>query len=206
MYKISRLIFLFAAIIAIMSLALMLFLKSQPKPEANISNIVSYQENTVAGDFVLTDQNGRLVDAKDFRGKFLLMYFGFTFCPDICPSSLSEIGKIIENLGSKADMLQPIFITIDPERDNATQLKSYFLEFNPRILPLTGSREQINAVADRFKVYYAIAPEDVNEKKNYMINHSSFYYLVDKEGKLLRVYAPNTSAEEMSKDIELYLN
>lgn len=206
MHKSTKYITIFALAIALISLAIIITLKSEPKPKALVSAIDNKKTLPIGSDFILKNADGVLIDSKELRGKYMLIYFGFTFCPDICPASLIEMTHAIEELGKRANKLQAIFITIDPLRDNPEQLKSYFKEFDSRILPLTGTKAEIDIVANNFKVYYAIAPESIDDKENYMINHSSFFYFLGPDGKMIKYYGPGTKAEDMAKDMSLYID
>jgi protein SCO1/2 len=194
-------------IIAIISLGIMTLVEVPTKTkvtEAGGGGIVPAGE-LVGGDFILHDVNGNIVDSKQFRGKYLLIYFGFTFCPDICPASLSEMGLVIDDLAQEANLLQPIFITIDPKRDTQAQLKEYFTHFNPAILPLTGSAEEIKQVATSFKVYYSVSHNTKNDPENYLVDHSSFFYFVGPDGRLIKYYTSKVPASDIATDILTYM-
>src|SRR5580704_5328718 len=131
----------------------------------------------VGGSFTLEDGSGKQVTDRDFRGKYMLVYFGYTFCPDVCPTTLSEVADALDRLGAKAESLQPIFITVDPARDTPAVMKQYAADFTPRLIGLTGSEEQIAKVAQAYRVYYAKhrmgpGPND------YAMDHSSVLYLM----------------------------
>ncbi|KNH04463.1 electon transport protein SCO1/SCO2 [Perkinsela sp. CCAP 1560/4] len=140
----------------------------------------------IGGEFELIDTNGNTVKSTDLRGKFLYIYFGFTNCPDICPAEMEKMSRVITQVDKRvgADKWQPIFITIDPERDTKEVLKDYLSDFNPRILGLTGSCEEIERLARAYKVYYAI-PEDNTNPDDYLIDHSIMMYLMGPDGKFV---------------------
>ncbi len=200
----TKLIAIVSVIIAMLSLGIMINVQVPEKPKAGISGMIS-APNGMGGDFTLHDMDGELVKSQDFRGRYMLVYFGFTYCPDICPSSLLEMSRVIKYLGEDASLLQPIFITIDPKRDTPKQLKDYFTHFDPAILPLTGSEKEIADVATQFKVYYAVTAKSKNDE-NYMVDHSSFFYLVGKDGVLIKYYNSKISAAEMASDILEQMN
>ena len=136
------------------------------------------------GPFTLQDGDGRSVSDSDFRGKFMLVYFGYTFCPDACPTTLSEVANALDRFGAKADHIRAIFITVDPKRDTAAVVKRYAAAFNPRLIGLTGSQEQIDKVAKAYRVYHVEhrtgpGPDD------YSIDHSSVLYLMGPDGKFM---------------------
>ena len=151
----------------------------------------------VGGDFTLTDAHGRRVSLRDFRGKLVLLYFGFVTCPDICPTDLAEIGKALRALGPKARDIQPIFITLDPPRDTQEILRAYVRAFHPRMIALTGSPDEIAAVAAAYKVFYEKVP--VAGASEYTIDHSAFTYLIDREGKYVGIYPPGTHYDRLAR-------
>ena len=106
----------------------------------------------IGGPFTLVDGTGRQITDRDFRGKYMLVYFGYTFCPDVCPTTLNEVAEALDHLGGKADRLQPIFITVDPKRDTPAVVKQYAAAFTPRLIGLTGSDDQISKVAQEYRV------------------------------------------------------
>ena len=122
---------------------------------AEIMDILMWNREPVGGPFELIDHTGKPRTERDFRGKLMLVYFGFTYCPDICPTDLQAIGQTLDKLGAEADSVQPLFITVDPERDTAQHLAEYVPMFHPRLIGLTGSAEAIRKAADAYKVYYA---------------------------------------------------
>jgi protein SCO1/2 len=149
----------------------------------------------IGGPFELVDTSGREVTDQTFRGKWMLVYFGYTSCPDACPTTLSEISLALDALGPLAPKVQPIFITIDPERDTPTALADYVKTFDPRIVALTGSTEQIAAAAKAYRVSYAkVATSDGG---NYLMDHSSIVYLMDPEGRLATFFPPDTTSERI---------
>ena len=202
-----KIILAVGVVIALVSLVVMITMTPSPKIKANQfkdEGIVNQNED-IGGDFVLTDIYGKIIDSKDFRGKLLLIYFGFTYCPDICPASLYEMTKALDELKGYNGEIQAIFITVDPQRDTKEQLKEYFDGFDKRILPLTGTVQETDAVAKKFRVYYAKAADDKRDTEHYLINHSSFYYLVSTDGMLIKYYPSGISGVDMGKDIGKYL-
>jgi protein SCO1/2 len=138
----------------------------------------------VGGPFSLIDQTGKHVTDKDFLGKYMLVFFGFTNCPDICPAGLQIMSAALEKLGHRADDVVPIFITLDPERDTPQKLAAYVKNFSPRLVALTGSPSDIAATAKAYRVFYQKVP-DGSDPKHYSIDHSSIFYLMGKDGSLL---------------------
>ncbi len=157
----------------------------------------------IGGPFALTDQNGNAVTEATFRGKFMLVYFGYTYCPDVCPTTLTDIGAAVDALGAAGDKVVPIFITVDPERDTPEHLKEYLGYFHPRFVGLTGTQEQVTAAAKAYRVYYAKAKSDgaATDALDYMMDHTSIVYLMGPDGKLKAHFPHGTSADAMAKKI-----
>jgi protein SCO1/2 len=137
------------------------------------------------------------------HGKLSLIYFGFTYCPDICPTSLQKLSAVIQTLDKYQIDVTPVFITIDPSRDTPALLKEYLGHFHAKFIGLTGTEEQIREVADLFKVFYARAKDAAATKGNYMLDHSSFIYLMDKNGRYMKHFYMSTTEEEMIEYIRI---
>ncbi|WP_119275137.1 SCO family protein [Taklimakanibacter deserti] len=152
----------------------------------------------VGGPFTLTDQNGKRVTDQDFRGKYMLIFFGFTFCPDVCPSELQVMSAALDQMGSEADKIQPVFITIDPARDTPEAMKVYVSNFHPRLIGLTGSEADIAAVAKAYRVYYAKAKGTENQT-DYLMDHSTILYLMGPDGKFVKHFTYGTEAKGLAE-------
>lgn len=161
---------------------------------------------SIGGPFTLTDQTGATVTDKTYDGSYRLIYFGYTFCPDACPTELGVMAQAIDALGSAGGKVLPIFITIDPARDTAQQLAGYVPLFDKRLVGLTGTPEQIAAVAKEYKVYYAKADQPGVDTKSYGMNHSSFVYLMDPAGKFLTVFSSDTDSDKMAAEIRRFMD
>lgn len=157
---------------------------------------------TIGGPFTLTDQNGRTVTDADFHGRYMLIYFGYTYCPDVCPTSLQVMADALDLLGPKADEITPVLITIDPQRDTSELLRDYVANFHPRMVGLTGTQEQIAAAAKAYRVYFAKAEQDGGV---YLMDHSSIVYLMGKDGSFLGHFGHNTPADKMAEGIRKHL-
>lgn len=155
--------------------------------------------------YLLQDSSGRAVSNQDFRGRFQLLTFGYTSCPDVCPTTLSEMAAVMKALGDDAKKLQPIFVTVDPERDSATVLKSYTALFDPRILGLTGSPELIRKTADNFKVRFEKVQEPGAPAERYVVDHSAGMYLLGPDGRFLAKFAYAMPVQELTRRIGDYL-
>lgn len=140
---------------------------------------------TIGGPFVLTSSDGTAVTDVTYRGKWLLLFFGYTSCPDVCPTTLNEIAGTLEALGAESARLQPIFITLDPARDTPAVMGKYTAAFDPRIVGLTGSSEQIAAVARQYGAY-AEQRKNGEGPDDYTIDHSTYIYIVDPQGQFVR--------------------
>lgn len=160
---------------------------------------------TVGGPFELIDGDGHAVTDRTWRGKYMLVYFGYTFCPDVCPTTLSAVADALDRLGPKAGQLQPIFITIDPKRDNQAAVKQYAAAFGPRMTGLTGTPQQIATAAKAYRVYYAehrtgTGPDD------YSMDHSSVLYLMGPDGRFVAPIRADQSGEEIARALEKLLS
>jgi protein SCO1/2 len=160
--------------------------------------LLSTGRAAIGGPFTLTDTTGRRRTEKDFAGKPMLVYFGFTNCPDICPSGLQTLTVALDKLGDKAERLTPLFITIDPERDTPQTLAAYIKSFHPRIQALSGSVEDVQAAIKTYRVY-AVKVPDASDPKRYNIDHSSFFYLMNAEGRYVKHFPHSTDAGTLAE-------
>lgn len=162
---------------------------------------------SLGGPWNLVDsRNGQRLSDVDFRGQYTLLYFGFTFCPDVCPEELVKLGNTLDVLDKDyADLptITPIMITVDPHRDTVEQLEKYRQDFHKRLICLTGSDEEIAQVTRDFRVYFSI-PED-KEGDDYLVDHSIFFYLMDRNGKLIDFYGKNFTSDELVTKISTAL-
>jgi protein SCO1/2 len=151
--------------------------------------------------FALADSEGRSRTTAEFRGKFLLVFFGFTSCPDVCPTTLSEVAQVMDDLGSEAGSVQPIFISIDPERDRRLGLADYTKAFHPMILGLAGNEAETQSAAASFKIFYA-READTSSPGGYTMAHSPGLYLIGPDGAWLRQFTYGTSAADILSDLQ----
>ena len=158
--------------------------------------------SAIGGPFRLVDQNGKTVTDADLKGKWSLIYFGYTHCPDACPTTLNEIAIALDDLGPKRDAVRPVFITVDPERDTPEVLKSYVTSFDAPILALTGTPEAISQAAKDYRVYYAKHPEPGGD---YSMDHSSVIYVMDPEGRFTATFTPESSPEDIAARLKKLL-
>lgn len=173
--------------------------EKQKKMQKLSSKSVVVGDAAIGGPFNLLDHSGKPFSDKDLLGEFALLYFGFTFCPDVCPEELEKIAAaadvIEKDTGRK---VQLVFLTVDPERDGVEQVKEYVKEFHPRMIGLTGSLEKTKAAAAGYRVYYNKTNDD---PQDYLVDHSIITYLVDPEGKFVTFYGKNYTLQEMADSI-----
>jgi protein SCO1/2 len=157
----------------------------------------------IGGPFTLVDQNGKTVTEKNFGGQYKLIYFGFTYCPAICPTELQKISATLKNIEKNqpdlAAKIQPLFISVDPERDTPAVLKEYVSLYHPRLIGLTGSQAQIDAVKKDYRIYSAKVESE--NSTDYTVDHSSFIYFMGPDDTLLGIYRSTDDAEMITKDI-----
>ena len=154
----------------------------------------------IGGPFELTDQHGAVRRDTDFRGRYMLVYFGYNWCPDVCPTSLYNMSVALDKLGPTAAFVQPIYITVDPERDTVEAMKDYAEHFHPSLVALTGRKAEIYAAARAYRVYFE-KTGDV-EGQDYFMDHTAFIYLMDTSGKFLRYFSHEAMAEEIATGIK----
>lgn len=169
----------------------------------------TFKGNDISGTrlgkkLALMDHNGQARTLTDFEGKVVVAFFGFTQCPDVCPTALAELSQLMQKLGPDADRVQVLLISVDPERDTPEILKQYVTTFDPRFVGLTGTPAQVKATAASFKAYYAKVPTE--DGKNYTMDHTAAFYLFDGKGES-RVLANSTiGVDAMAHDIKMLLN
>lgn len=159
---------------------------------------------TIGGPFALTDHNGRRVSDADFRGRHMLVFFGFTHCPDVCPTALQVTSAALDKLGPKAERVTPVFVSVDSDRDTPELLKSYVGSFHPRYVGLTGTPEEIAAVTKAYRVYFAKV-KDPKSTAGYTIDHSSIIYLMGPDGRFVTHFTHATSVDAMATALAKHL-
>lgn len=159
------------------------------------------EESGIVARYLLQDPNGRAVSSEDFRGRFQLIAFGYTYCPDICPTTLVEMAEILKQLGDQAAAVQPIFISVDPERDTGKVLKTYTEFFDPRILGLTASPALVRRAADNFRIRYAKVPAQDRNPQHYAVDHSAGIFLLGPDGAFIKKFAFATPVPDISRQI-----
>ncbi|KKA26430.1 hypothetical protein TD95_000119 [Thielaviopsis punctulata] len=150
----------------------------------------------IGGPFELLDQNGKLFSSEDLKGRYSLVYFGFTHCPDICPEELDKMAQLLDIVeADKPGAVVPLFITCDPARDGPEELKSYLAEFHKNMVGLTGTYEQIKAVCKSYRVYFS-TPSNVKPGDDYLVDHSIYFYLMDPDGDFVEALGRQHSPQE----------
>ena len=175
---------------------------SSERSAAELMDAVMWNREPIGGPFALIDHDRKARTDVDFRGKLMLVYFGFTYCPDICPTDLQNIGLALDKLGEAAERVQPLFITVDPARDTAEHLKDYVPMFHPRLIGLTGDAAAIHKAATAYRAYYAKVPL---KDDDYTVDHSSFIYLVGADGHYLGFFPPGTPPDSIAETIRRYV-
>ena len=169
-------------------------------------------ETQLGGTFTLTDQSGKQFQDIDFRGKIMLVFFGFTHCPDICPVTVATLTKAMALLGEKADQVVPVFISVDPENDTPAVMKDFLSNFDKRIVGLTGNGDQIKQVAQAYKVYFskkdssAGMSSDTAKDTDSGFDHSAYIYMMGKDGKFIRVFPYNAQEQEIAGAVDHQLS
>ena len=159
--------------------------------------------SAIGGPFRLVDQNGKTVTDADLKGKWSLVYFGYTHCPDACPTALNDIAIALDELGPQRSAVRPVFVTVDPERDTPAVLKSYVTAFDAPILALSGTPEEIAQAAKGYRVYYAKHAEAGGD---YSMDHSSVIYVMDPEGRFTASFTQENSPEEIAERLKKLLS
>lgn len=200
----SRLLTIAAIGLAAGAIVAAVLLRPAEGPAGQGSQSVSSGKALIGGPFSLIDQTGKRVTEKDFAGKAMLVYFGYTSCPDVCPAGLQVIAAALDKLGNKASKITPVFITVDPERDTPESMAAYVKSFHPSIVGLTGSLAETGAAAKAYRVYAKKAPDERNPG-NYSVDHSSFMYLMSGTGEFVRHFphtiSPDQLAEALGKSL-----
>jgi len=166
-----------------------------------LSSPVAQQIASIGGPFKLIDQNGQVVTDQDLKGRPFLVFFGFTHCPDVCPTTLFEVSEILRALGPDADRARALFITVDPERDTPAAMKDYLSSFDPHLTGLTGDPAEIAAVAKAYRVYFKKVPLD----EGYTMDHTAIVYLMDKTGRFVSPFNIKRPTDVEVADLRRYL-
>ena len=201
----QRIFILISAIVAGFLLAGILVLVKKSQMGMGSSSVLHpVTADAFGGPFTLTDHTGKKVTEKNFQRKYRLIYFGFTYCPAICPTELAKITSALNMVGDNGRNIQPLFITIDPERDNVDSMGKYVSLFHPSLIGLTGTPEEIKAAAKAYKIYYAKVQDD--SMSDYTMDHSSFIYFIAPDDRLLQIFRMEDDATQMADAINRWLS
>jgi protein SCO1/2 len=162
---------------------------------------VTTAASAVGGSFRLLDQNGKTVTDADLKGRPFLVFFGFTHCPDICPTTLFEVSEVLRQLGPDAGRARALFVTVDPERDTPEKLKDYLSSFDPHLIGLTGSPDAVERVLKAYRVYYKKVPTE----GGYTMDHTALVYLMDKQGRFVAPFNLKQGSAEAAATLRRYL-
>ncbi|HXJ02177.1 MAG TPA: SCO family protein [Micropepsaceae bacterium] len=168
-----------------------------------VESVSTGETVVLGGPFALKDQNGMIRTEKDFPGKYMLVFFGYTYCPDVCPATLAVMAAALDKMGPRGEKIVPIFITVDPKRDTPEKIKSYLSSFGPRFVGLTGDAKDIASVAKEYRVYYREHPAENGGE--YTVDHSGVVYLMDPAGKFVANYSLDSSPDMMAADLAKHL-
>jgi protein SCO1 len=195
--KTTRFVLIVAAFVAgLASVFAVLFVVTKPQAGSLMGTAA------IGGPFKLTDQNGHSFTDADLKGEPFLVFFGFTHCPDACPTTLLELSDVLDKLGGDADKVRVLFITIDPERDNASALKDYLSAFNSRLVGLTGDLSAVATVAKAYHVYFKKVPLDGGD---YTMDHTAIVYLMNKDGRFVTPFSLKRSPQDAADDLRRFL-
>ena len=157
-------------------------------------------EALVGGPFTMTDHTGAKVTEKTFLGRYMLVFFGYTYCPDICPTELQVMMAALDSMGPQAEKIQPVFVSVDPERDTPEVLKSYVENFGPQLVGLTGTPDEVAGIAKAYRVYYAKSGD--KESPDYLMDHSSIIYLMGPDGRFVKHMPYTTDAAKLAEELK----
>ena len=191
------------AVVAGSVLLALFYIRNKRLEEAEKMRKMTAGKARIGGEWELLNTDGKLEGSKDLRGSWLLLYFGFTHCPDICPDEIEKMIKVVDilDLDREPISVKPVFISVDPERDTIPRVKEYCAEFSKKLRGYTGNKEQVNAVAKTFRVYHSEGPKTAPD--DYIVDHTVIMYLMDPEGNFCDYYGQNRKAEEIAGAIRL---
>ncbi|KAH7637646.1 synthesis of cytochrome c oxidase [Dermatophagoides farinae] len=193
--------FIISGVLVSLFAGFMIHLKNEKLKQMERQRKKALGETAVGGRFDLIDHNGKPYSSTNLEGRWAMIYFGFTHCPDVCPDELEKIVKAVELIeqDKHSDPILPVFITVDPERDNVQAVREYIHEFSPKFIGLTGNKEQINQATRAYRVYYSAGPRD--HENDYIVDHTIITYLINPEGQLVDYYGQTKTAEDVAQGV-----
>lgn len=180
-----------------------MYLKKLKQDKIEQEKTRTFGKAAIGGSFELVDTTGKLRKSDEFRGNWLLIYFGFTHCPDVCPEELEKLATVVDKLSKKNFPILPLFISVDPERDNPQLVGKYLSEFSDKFIGLTGTKEQVEKATRAHRVYYSVGPKD--KENDYIVDHTIITYLVNPEGELVDYFGQTKQAEEIEATIMFHM-
>jgi protein SCO1/2 len=181
-----------------------LYLKRLKQEKIEREKTRTYGKAAIGGSFELVDTTGKLRKSDEFLGNWLLIYFGFTHCPDVCPEELDKLATVVERLSKRNYKVLPLFISVDPERDTPELVGKYLSEFSDKFIGLTGTKEQVEKATRAHRVYYSVGPKD--EENDYIVDHTIISYLINPNGELVDYFGQTKQAEEMEATIMFHMS
>ena len=178
--------------------------QSRQQPAASVTPVATESgKSAIGGELALTGTDGKPFDTAALKGKLRLVFFGYTFCPDACPTDLLRAGQVLDALGKDADKVAYVFVSVDPTRDTPARIKEFLQDFDPRVIGLTGTQDQIKAAMDKYRVF--ARKHDETDKQYYLVDHAVLLYFLDGDAGFLRVFRPADTADELVKAIRAEL-
>ena len=200
-FRISHIAFMVVAFFAGLAAVFTVIFVLTDQPGRQVAGIAT-QTSSIGGGFRLTDHNAQTVTEQSLKGRPSLIFFGFTHCPDVCPTALFEISEIMTKLGAAAERVNAVFVTVDPERDTPEKLKDYLASFHPRVIGLTGSQDDLAAMFKNYRVFAKKVPLD---KGGYSMDHTALVYLMDKNGNFVSPFSLKRTPDEAAADLRRHI-
>jgi protein SCO1/2 len=182
-----------ATILGALALSLAVSACKKPTPRTDHVPLQTYD---FGGDFTLTDQNGARYTMSEHRGRITLLFFGYTLCPDVCPTTLSKLTQVYRSLGPRSDSVSTVFVSVDPDRDTPQALRDYLQNFGIKVVGLTGTRQDVDTATSKFRVSYTIEQSD--SAAGYLVSHTTLLYLIDEQGRLRHMFKHSDSPETIT--------